>query len=293
MTRERVLLTGASGFVGRHTIGPLLDLGYEVHAVGRLPVHERATWHRADLLDQTARRLLVAEVRPAALLHCAWVTQHGAFWTSPANLDWVAASLDLARVAAAQGVRRMLVTGSCAEYDWETPPARPWRESDRCRPATLYGIAKHGLHAILAPFAAASGIGLIWARLFHLYGPHDAPGRLVPSLLRALRDGVRVETGPGKTVRDLLHVADAGRALAALLAHPEAGAFNVASGMPVSIGEVARIAARFVGRPELLAIGARPATVGEPATMCADVTRLRVTGFAPAIGLEEGLAALA
>jgi predicted O-linked N-acetylglucosamine transferase (SPINDLY family)/nucleoside-diphosphate-sugar epimerase len=292
MTRGRVLLTGASGFVGRHAIGPLIALGYEVHAVGNATVDERARWYRADLLDQAARRGLVAAVRPQALLHCAWVTQHGAFWTAPANLDWVAASLDLARAAVEHGARRLLFVGSCAEYDWANPPDRPWREIDPCRPATLYGVAKHALHQLLAPFAASGGVALIWARLFHLYGPHEAPARLVPAMLRALRAGTRFPTGPGDTVRDLLHVADAGDALAGLLAHADAGVCNVASGQPVSIAALAGIAARLAGRSDLLAVGARQAVAAEPATIVADIARLRGTGFAPLIGLEDGLAAL-
>ena len=121
MSPPRVLLTGASGFVGRQVIGPLLDLSYEVHALGNTVTDARARWYRADLLDQAARRQLIAAVRPQALLHCAWETAHGAYWSSPVNLDWVAASLDLARVAAAQGTRRMLMVGSCAEYDWHAP----------------------------------------------------------------------------------------------------------------------------------------------------------------------------
>jgi predicted O-linked N-acetylglucosamine transferase (SPINDLY family)/nucleoside-diphosphate-sugar epimerase len=292
MTRGRVLLTGASGFVGRHTIGKLIELGFEVHGVGSTSPDERARWHHADLLDQAARRSLVAEVRPQALLHCAWVTQHGAFWTSPANLDWVAASLDLARAAAEHGARRMLFVGSCAEYDWGNPPAQPWQESDPCRPATLYGLAKHTLHQLLAPFAASAGVTLIWTRLFHLYGPHEAPARLVSAMLRALRRGTRFETGPADTVRDLLHVADAGGALASLLAHAEPGTYNIASGSPVSIGTLTGLAARLSGRPDLLAVGARPAAATEPATIVADVARLHATGFAPSIGLEDGLAAL-
>jgi protein O-GlcNAc transferase len=286
----RVLVTGASGFIGRHVIGPLLDLSYEVHAVGNTVIDPRARWYRADLLDQGSRRQLVAAVRPDALLHCAWVTQHGAYWTSPLNLDWVAASLDLARLAAEHGTRRILMVGSCAEYDWRTPPARPWREDDLCRPASLYGTAKDSLHRLIAAFAAQSGIGLIWARLFHLYGPHEAALRLVPTLLTALREGRRPETGPGDAARDFMHVADAGRALVHLLAGNAGGTFNVASGQPVTIGMLASIAARLAGRADLLAAHTRPSS--EPPVMLANTTRLRATGFVPSVGLEDGLAGL-
>ena len=290
MSAPRVLLTGASGFLGRQTIGPLLDLSYEVHAVGNIVTDARARWYRADLLDQAARRQLVAAVRPQALLHCAWVTRHGAFWSAPANLDWVAASLDLARAATELGARRMLMVGSCAEYDWAAPAARPWREDDPCRPASLYGTAKDALHRLMAAFATQAEIGLVWARMFHLYGPHEAPARLVPGLLSALREGRRAEIGAGDAVRDFMHVADAGRALAHLLAGNVDGAVNVASGRPVTVGALAAIAARLAGRPDLLAVGARRG--GEPPVMAADIARLRATGFAPSITLEDGLAAL-
>lgn len=287
---RRVLLTGASGFIGRQTIGPLLDLSFDVHAVGNTVTDPRARWYRADLLDQAARRQLVAAVRPQVLLHCAWVTQPGTFWNAPANLDWVAASLDLARAAAEHGARRMLMVGSCAEYDWHTPQARPWRETDPCRPAALYGVAKDALHRLMAPFAAAGGIDLIWARLFHLYGPYEAPARFVPGLLSALREGRRVETGPADAMRDFMHVTDAGRALVHLLAGNGRGTVNVASGRPVTVGALAGLAARLAGRPELLALGARRSS--EPAAMAADVGRLHATGFVSNIALEEGLAAL-
>ena len=289
MSDVRVLLTGASGFVGRQTIGPLLDLSYEVHAVGNTVTDPRARWYRADLLDQATRRQLVAAVRPHAVLHCAWVTQHRAFWTSPANLDWVAASLDLARSAAEQGARRVLMVGSCAEYDWGAPQTLPWREDDPWRPTSLYGTAKDALHRVMTAFSHDAGIGFTWARLFHLYGPHEASTRFIPGLLTALKDGRRAETGPGDAVRDFMHVTDAGRALAGLLASDVCGAVNVASGHAVTIGAVGALAGQLTGRADLLAIGAR--SRNEPLAMAADVTRLRAIGFVPSITLETGLTA--
>ncbi len=289
MTR-RLLLTGASGFVGRHTIGPLLDLSWDVHAVGNTVTDPRARWYRADLLDQTSRRRLVAAIRPDALLHCAWVTGHGAYWTSPVNLDWVSASLDLVRTAAEQGASRILIAGSCAEYDWTTPQTRPWREDDPTRPTSLYGIAKDTLHRLLDAFAPPAGIGLTWARLFHLYGPYEAAPRLVPALIAALRDGRHTQLGAANAVRDFMHVSDAGRALAHLLDGNATGTFNVASGQPTTIGAIAGTLARLAGRPDLVSQGKpRP---GEPRSLAADTARLDATGFRRTIGLQDGLVGL-
>jgi predicted O-linked N-acetylglucosamine transferase (SPINDLY family)/nucleoside-diphosphate-sugar epimerase len=286
----RILVTGASGFIGRQTIDPLLKQGHEIHAIGATPIDGRARWYRCDLLDATPRRRLIAAVRPDAVLHCAWVTRHGQFWEAPENLDWVAATLALARESLDAGARRFLVTGSCAELDWTDAPRRPWQEDDARNPATLYGIAKDSTHRLLARHLARAGAGLVWARLFHLYGPHDAPGRLVPALISALREGRRFELTSGPAVRDFMHVADAGWALAHLLTSDVTGPVNVASGQPVTIATLAAHLGRLSGRSELLIDAPRPSA--EPAIMAADITRLRAAGFTPSITLDAGLAAL-
>lgn len=114
----RVLVTGATGFVGRHAVPALLARGFEVHGVGR---GVGPNQHAADLLAAEDRRALIARVRPSHLLHLAWDAEPGRYWTSEANLDWVAASLDLARLFAAAGGRRFVGIGTCAEYAWGRP----------------------------------------------------------------------------------------------------------------------------------------------------------------------------
>src|SRR5690606_6877319 len=84
---RRVLLTGASGFIGRACIGPLLSRGFEVHAASRMT---RESWPNVsvwpvDLLDRAAMEVLVRRVAPSHLLHTAWDVTHGAFWTARAN----------------------------------------------------------------------------------------------------------------------------------------------------------------------------------------------------------------
>jgi nucleoside-diphosphate-sugar epimerase len=236
-------------------------------------------------------RAVLEAVRPTHLLHCAWYVAHGAFWSAPENVDWIAATAALARDAADLGLVRFVGVGSCAEYDWSDGGARPRREHDRLAPATLYGRAKAATHSILADLLGPAGVSLAWARLFHLYGPGEPAGRLVPAVALALIEGREARTGPGELRRDFMATAEAGAALAALLASPVAGAVNVASGVPATVAEVAWALGRLLGRPELLRIGALEARSGDPPAMLADVRRLQLeVGFRSRHRLSEGLA---
>src|SRR6266849_3237907 len=136
----RVLVTGASGFVGRQAVPLLVARGHEVIAVGR-PDAETAPpkgvrFVTCDLLREGSAAELIDTHRPSHLLHLAWNVTPGRFWTDPDNLDWVSTSLRLFRAFAEQGGERFVGIGSCAEYDWshdflsenETP----------LRPQTLY-----------------------------------------------------------------------------------------------------------------------------------------------------------
>jgi nucleoside-diphosphate-sugar epimerase len=273
---KRVLVTGATGFIGRQTVEPLLARGYEVHAVGR---------READLLDPEAAARLVDDVRPTHLLHLAWYAEPGAFWESPENDRWLAASVRLLEAFAAAGGSRAAVAGTCAEYDWSgdgllSEAATP------LAPRTRYGEAKNALREA----AERVDVSLGWGRVFFLYGPHEDERRLVASVARALVSGAPARTTHGSQVRDLLHVTDVGSAFAALLDADVEGAVNIGSGDGVAIAEVVRHLADAAGRPDLVELGALDARPDDPPRLVADVGRLREeVGWRPARSLEEGL----
>ena len=290
---ERLLLTGASGFVGRALVGPLAARGFDVHAVARrvLPSAADATWHEADLLDEGAARALVRDVRPAVLVHAAWYVEHGKFWTAPENEAWVAASEALAAAFAEAGGRRMLGIGSCAEYaDAAGADDAPWPETRPLDPATPYGRAKAALAARLA---RRGGFDLAWARLFLMFGPGEPPARLVPSVARALAEGREAPTASGRPVRDFASTRFLGQALAALAASGVTGPVNVASGEGRAIADVARFLALEAGREDLLRLGAFPDRPNEVPAMVADIGRLRrEVGFGAPPEVERDLRAL-
>src|SRR5689334_899041 len=116
---KSVLVTGASGFVGRPVLRYLQNQNFKVHAVHRKAAdcHDDVTVHQADLLQQGEAERLMEAVRPTHLLHLAWDVLPGQFWSARNNLDWVAASLHLYRAFARSGGERAVFTGTCAEYD--------------------------------------------------------------------------------------------------------------------------------------------------------------------------------
>lgn len=286
----RVLVTGASGFVGRWAVSALGDLGFEVHGVAREDGLADIAWHRADLLDEDERGALIAAVRPDFLLHLAWYTDHGHFWTTPENDAWREASLDLLARFVRAGGRHAVFAGSCAEYDWSSPAPVPWREDRPCHPATLYGRAKLELAMRGQVLADAAGVSFVWGRLFTPVGLHEGAERLVPSLIRALLEGRVATTGPGDLVRDFLDVRDVGRAFALLVDRDISGPINIASGDGISIQEIAVRIAGLIGRPELLGVGHRPPRSGDAHYMVADVTLLRQqVGFERQFTLDQTL----
>ncbi len=280
------MLTGATGFVGRHTLTALIEDGHEVHAVARRRGPDAGvTWHEVDLL---AGCDVVGDVQPEILVHLAWYAEHGKFWSSPENVRWVEASLALIRAFVAAGGRRAVIAGTCAEYEWSR---EVYPESALLRPSTLYGAAKHDLHVVASALAEQAGLSLAWGRLFFLYGPFEAPGRLVPSLVLPLLRRERAAMTEGFQRRDFLHVADAGSAFAALADSPVTGAVNVASGKAVALRELGQQIAKLLDGEALLQIGARPTRAGEPDALVADVRRLRdEVGWSLKIPLDEGLA---
>jgi nucleoside-diphosphate-sugar epimerase len=293
MCRMKVLVTGASGYIGRHTLLPLLDNGCEVYALSRgravdfewpSGVHVRTL----DLFDDAARQKAFAEIAPEWLLHLAWYAEHGKFWEAKENVAWLALSIRLLGEFAQYGGRRVVVSGTCAEYLWNGEPCR--EASTPLQPRSLYGVCKATLFKFLQAATAPLGLSYAWGRIFLLYGSSESEGRLIAATARALLEGRPALCTHGKQIRDFLHVEDVSRALVGILTSGMNGPVNIGSGEPIPIADALSELARQAGRTDLLRLGALPAREDDVPVLVPDICRLRdEVGFRPALGLAEGM----
>lgn len=294
MSYETVLVFGASGFIGRQCVIQLLgreDVGHVIGVSRTAPAwaeafDARLSWYSADLLDPPSIRKLLAEAKASHAIHLGWYVGEESIWTTLNNVDWSAATLMIVRQFVSSGGRRIIVAGTCAEYTG----SGTFREDQISRPETLYGVAKSATHELTEAFFAVTGTSFAWARLFHMYGPHENARRLVAGAATSLLRGQAYPCSDGQQVRDFLHCADVGGALVALLCSTVEGAINLGSGQPVTLQQLLQAIAVEVGRPDLLRFGERTRALNDPDMLLPDLTRQhRELGWAPQFNLEAGM----
>ncbi len=188
---------------------------------------------------------------------------------------------------------RVVHIGSCAEYAVATAPERV-REDHPLGTGSLYGASKAATTLLGTALARQLGVPMLTLRLFGTYGPGEAPHRLIPHLVSRLSKGERATLTSGEQIRDLTYVDDVVDACLAA-AHADSlenlGAYNVCSGKPVRIREVAELVAHVMGRPPSdLGFGDAALRDYETAWLVGDPTRFRAaTGTQPKVDLEDGI----
>ncbi|HEV8193357.1 MAG TPA: GDP-mannose 4,6-dehydratase [Ktedonobacterales bacterium] len=302
---ERVLITGYSGFVGRHLV-PLCREYYpdaELIGTSHLPIVETSpviSGIQADLRDGDQVRHLIGGSRPDLIIHLAGQASVAESWTHPEDtlaINAGGAINLLEAVHAANLSPRILLIGSAEQYGVVAPEENPIREDHPMLPVNPYAVSKVTQDLLGYQYYAGYGLPVIRVRAFNSFGPHQPPAYVISSfarqiaLIEADHAGPVIRVGNLAVQRDFMAVGDVARAYLRLADSGHPGeAYNVGSGVPVSIERILEMLLSLSSvhvevheDPELL----RPVDV--PVTY-ADITRLqRDTGWRPMTPLIDVL----
>jgi len=288
----KILVTGATGFIGSAIANCLTESGHSVIGLSRNPpacVSSSAkshpiTWIKGNLDEDTA--IFVKPLKPDACIHAAWIATPGEYLDSPQNDFLVTQSGGFLKSLETVGVGKMIVLGTCAEYD--STLGTPLSESTTpLLPQSHYARAKIRLYRFLKQELEQT-TSLCWARIFFPYGRGEDPRRLPSWLIRRFSQGKTAGLKTPENVNDYIHVSDVARAIVLALEKGFRGPLNVGTGLGITVRELAMKIAAQMECPQLLS-GLLSKPDIEPVKLVADNRRLHSLGWTPSILLEGGL----
>lgn len=276
----RVLVTGASGYLGRQVVQALLDAGHEVTATSRDLDKARKVCCWFSQVRFVAFDLAHDSERPPfhfdaldTVVHLAWDGLPD--YANPRHYErelW--SSYSFLKHCAKHGVRRFVVAGTCLEYGLREGPLT---EDMAPQPVTAYGLAKDTLRRFLEQVCGRTGAQMTWLRFFYLHGGDTRPHSLLAQLDRAVESGDGVfNMSRGEQLRDFLSVEQAAAITEKLLRADDAfGIINCCSGKPISVRRFVEEYLAERGLKLRLNLGYYPYPDYEPMAFWGDTRKLR------------------
>lgn len=258
---KRVLVTGASGFIGRHCIEILKKKGLEVYAASsqiKPAFEENISWLNFNIHNPTETQKIIREIKPTHLLHLAWYAEPSLYVNSNENFRWLYSSLELIKVFAEYGGKRIVTAGSCFELYTNS----------------LYGACKASLEQISNAFGIYNEISTAHGRVFYLFGPFENKSRVIPYVINMLISGQEANCSHGEQIRDFLYVYDVANAFVKILDSDIKGSLDIGSGEGIKLKELFSIIQEHIGGKGIINLNAIPASKDEPKEIIANNYRL-------------------
>ncbi len=297
----KVLVTGATGFVGANLVRALVQRGDDVFVVVRpesnrwrlSDVASKLTFVTCDLLDAKAVERVLDETKPEIIFHCA---VYGGF-PEEKDLDRICATnitstILLFNAAAKRNVKFINISSS-SEYGLKE---HPMKEDDALAPTTDYGVSKATATRYVSLMAKKDGTPAITLRLFSPFGYYESKNRLFPSILLNIVRGQDITIGDPSSARDFIFIADAVDGILTLAercAEYPGEVFNIGTGTQRTVGEIAELALKASGKDLKIVSGNSTTRAYDARTWVADMDKTfsRVE-WRPETPIEEHIAEL-
>tara|TARA_B110000444_G_scaffold178451_1_gene167160 strand:+ start:6602 stop:7447 length:846 start_codon:yes stop_codon:yes gene_type:complete len=267
--RKQVLLTGATGFVGKQILKHLVKLDVDIVLVIRTGSKQSFAniknivliIETKNIFKETSSWWASKSINIDIVINAAWYAEPGSYYTSLSNVECLRGSLNLAEGCISSGVEKFVGIGTSAEFEISNDPLP---HNGALKPYTIYAATKLATYQTLEQLFASGDISFAWCRLFYLYGEGEDHRRLVPYIRNQLINGQTAQLSSGNQVRDFMDVCEAGKIIGDISLSSQSGAINVCSGQPKTIREHAIKIAEEYGREDLLNFGAREDNPLEP-----------------------------
>jgi len=296
---KKILVTGASGFVGANLVRYFLKKGANISILKRRQsnlwrikdIAGQVSVYNADLLDHAGLDRVIKRINPEVILHAAtyggYVVQDNASRILKTNFD---GTVNLLSSCLKNGFELFINTGSSSEYGIK---GFPMRESDLLEPVTVYGVSKAAASVYCQSMARKYGLPIVTLRLFSPYGYFDDKSRLVSYVILSCLKNKTVNISSPNSVRDFIFIEDVVNAYEKTMerSNEVGGAiFNIGSGKQCSIQRLAGMISRAMGNNIAVKYQIKPSARVEPRNWVADISSSYAElDWKPRFNLEEGL----
>jgi UDP-glucose 4-epimerase len=300
MRKNRIVITGGAGFIGRALVARCLQDDHDVTVIDNLcaghignldPYLDRITFCQVDILDRAAMKAVLEKSMPSVVFHLAahhfipFCDQHPSE-TLRVNVEGTHAVLT---EAARQGASTAVIASSGSIYPSQDTPLS---EDLAAAPVDVYGFSKHMAEEVARFVATTTRLSCVAARLFNTYGPYETNPHLIPHIIESLRQGAAIRLGNIHTRRDYIYVTDVADLLYRCALTDNCGytTVNIGTGIEHSAEEIVQTLSHFLEREITIEIDASRVRGIDKLHQRADIRRLEsMAGTLPAHSLIDGL----
>lgn len=268
---KKVLVTGATGLIGKELIAPLKEHGFYIYAltIDKNTPNNGVTWIPCNIFSHEEVQKICSEIKAEYLLHMAWCTT-GDYLISNTNYNFLSASINLLNSFVQNGGKRIVFTGTCFEYKFGNKPLKENTPLDTTK--TTYTFCKDILHKTAEFYCLQNKISFAYGRIFYVYGKQENKARLTGMIIDKLLHNEKVIIKSGNLQKDYMYTKDIAGALVALLDSDVTGDINICTGKAIFIHDFATHIARIIGKENLLVFKNEPSN--QPSIIVGDNKRL-------------------